>query len=47
MISRFRGPIDIQNHYIIKTLFFQCPVRPYVLPFLQSSVPLIVGQIQM
>merc|ERR1719209_1680623 len=25
----------------------QCPVRPYVLPFLQSSVPLIVGQIQM
>ena len=26
---------------------FQCPVRPYVLPFLQSSVPLIVGQIQM
>ena len=47
MISRFRGPIHIQNHDIIQTLLFQCPVRPYVLPFLQSSVPLIVGQIQM
>ena len=39
----------VANNFSLHSLqfVFQCPVRPYVLPFLQSSVPLIVGQIQM